>query len=68
MPFVFAQACIPAVPVWGEKDRYFPVHRVYAIAGNYADHLAEMGRVERAEPCFSQSLLTALLFARKEKA
>lgn len=43
MPFVFAQACVPAVPVWGEKDRYFPVHRVYAIAGNYADHLAEMG-------------------------
>ena len=35
MPFVFAQACVPAVPVWGEKDRYFPVHRVYAIAGNY---------------------------------
>lgn len=52
MPFVFAQACVPAVPVWGEKDRYFPVHRVYAIAGNYADHLAEMGRVERAEPVF----------------
>lgn len=23
MPFVFAQACVPAVPVWGEKDRYF---------------------------------------------
>ena len=68
MPFVFAQACVPAVPVWGEKDRYFPVHRVYAIAGNYADHLAEMGRVERLNRCFSQSLLTALLFARKEKA
>ena len=40
MPFVFAQACVPAVPVWGEKDQYFPIHRVYAIAGNYAEHLA----------------------------
>ena len=52
MPFVFAQACVPAVPVWGEKDRYFPVHRVYAIAGNYPDHVAEMGRVEWADPVF----------------
>lgn len=43
MPFVFAQACVPAVPVWGEKDQYFPIHRVYAIAGNYADHLAGIG-------------------------
>ena len=52
MPFVFAQACVPAVPVWGEKDQYFPIHRVYAIAGNYADHLAELGREEKTEPVF----------------
>ena len=68
MPFVFAQACIPAVPVWGEKDRYFPVHRVYAIAGNYADHLAEMGRVERAEPVFFTKPSDGLVVCKEGKS
>lgn len=67
MPFVFAQACVPAVPVWGEKDQYFPIHRVYAIAGNYADHLAELGREEKTEPVFLQNLLTALWFVEKAR-
>ena len=68
MPFVFAQACVPAVPVWGEKDRYFPVHRVYAIAGNYADHLAEMGRVERAEPVFFTKPSDGLVVCKEGKS
>lgn len=68
MPFVFAQACVPAVPVWGEKNRYFPVHRVYAIAGNYADHLAEMGRVERAEPVFFTKPSDGLVVCKEGKS
>ena len=68
MPFVFAQACVPAVPVWGEKDRYFPVHRVYAIAGNYADHRAEMGRVERAEPVFVTKPSDGLVVCKEGKS
>ena len=68
MPFVFAQACVPAVPVWGEKDRYFPVHRVYAIAGNNADHLAEMGRVERAEPVFFTKPSDGLVVCKEGKS
>ena len=68
MPFVFAQACVPAVPVWGEKDRYFPIHRVYAIAGNYADHLAEMGRTEKTEAVFFTKPADGLIVCREGKS
>ena len=68
MPFVFAQACVPAVPVWGEKDQYFPIHRVYAIAGNYADHLAELGREEKTEPVFFTKPSDGLVVCREGKS
>lgn len=67
MPFIFPQALVPAVPVWGEKDRYFPVHRIYCVAGNYADHLAEMGREEKSAPVFFMKPADALIISKEGK-
>lgn len=42
------------IPVLG-SDRAFPVHRIYCVGKNYADHIREMGMSTgplREEPCF----------------
>ena len=41
----------PALPVLG-RDASFPVHRVYCIGRNYADHAVEMGHDPNREPPF----------------
>lgn len=41
----------PALPVIGRTAR-FPVHRVYCIGRNYADHAVEMGHDPNREPPF----------------
>ncbi len=41
----------PALPVLG-RDASFPVHRVYCIGRNYADHAVEMGHDPDREPPF----------------
>ncbi|HJP98811.1 MAG TPA: fumarylacetoacetate hydrolase family protein [Rhodanobacteraceae bacterium] len=53
MSFVFDVPCTPGVPVAGNVAR-FPVHRIYCIGRNYADHAKEMGAqaVSRANPVF----------------
>lgn len=53
MPFAFDQPPIPSLPVHGSDSR-FPVHRIYCIGRNYADHAMEMGAqaVSRANPVF----------------
>jgi fumarylpyruvate hydrolase len=43
--YVFAPAPAPSVEITGSRHR-FPVHRIYCIGRNYADHAREMG----AEP------------------
>lgn len=41
-----------AIPVAG-SDLLFPVHRIYCIGRNYADHAKEMGvEVDRSQPIF----------------
>jgi fumarylpyruvate hydrolase len=40
--FVFAPPSIPSVEVVGTNKR-FPVHRIYCVGRNYADHVREMG-------------------------
>lgn len=50
--FVFAPAAQPVVPVLDEKDVYFPVHRIYCVGRNYAEHDLEMGGTGKPEPCF----------------
>ena len=53
MPFVFDPSSVPSLPVQGSSAR-FPVHRIYCIGRNYADHAKEMGAqtVSRANPVF----------------
>lgn len=42
----------PLIPVAG-TDLQFPVHRIYCIGRNYADHAKEMGaEVDRSQPIF----------------
>jgi fumarylpyruvate hydrolase len=50
--FVFPPEMTPRVAVSGAKAR-FPVHRIYCVGRNYADHVREMGaEPERAPPVF----------------
>lgn len=47
--YVFTPPPRVAVPV-GDGDASFPVHRVYCVGRNYADHVAEMGGDPKSEP------------------
>ena len=50
--FVFAPPVIASVPVAGRTER-FPVHRIYCIGRNYAEHAKEMGAaVTPEDPIF----------------
>ena len=53
MPFLFDTPAVPSLPIAG-SDAQFPVHRIYCIGRNYADHAKEMGAqtVSRANPVF----------------
>ena len=52
MTYALAPHAIPSIPVAG-TDLRFPVHRIYCIGRNYADHAAEMGAtIDRAQPLF----------------
>jgi fumarylpyruvate hydrolase len=43
---------VPSVPIAG-TDRRFPVHRIYCVGRNYAEHAQEMGHaVDREQPTF----------------
>lgn len=50
--FAFPAPAIPSVPVEHQAER-FPVHRIYCVGRNFADHAREMGvAVERGTPVF----------------
>ena len=50
--FVFAPAACASVAVAGASAR-FPVHRIYCIGRNYAEHAKEMGAaVDKEQPIF----------------
>jgi fumarylpyruvate hydrolase len=52
MAFPIATPPMPSIPVAG-SDARFPVHRIYCIGRNYAEHAKEMGAgVERSQPMF----------------
>lgn len=53
MSFLFDPPAVPSLPIQG-SDARFPVHRIYCIGRNYADHAKEMGAqtVSRANPVF----------------
>lgn len=50
--FAFAAPLQPAVAI-KDSDLQFPVHRIYCVGRNYADHAREMGAVpDRGQPVF----------------
>ena len=49
--YVIEPLPIPALPVVG-TDKLFPVHRVYCVGRNYAEHAIEMGHDPDREPPF----------------
>ncbi len=52
MSFVVAPQPTTEITVVGSSDT-FPVHRVYCVGKNYADHVKEMGTTpDRDPPCF----------------
>jgi len=52
--FLFEPAPVPALPIRG-MDKLFPVHRIYCVGRNYAEHAREMGHDPTRElPFFFQ--------------
>ena len=47
----FAPAPVPVVPIAGSAAQ-FPVHRIYCVGRNYAEHAREMGGSDREAPFF----------------
>ncbi|HEX7045188.1 MAG TPA: fumarylacetoacetate hydrolase family protein [Burkholderiales bacterium] len=51
MSFIFAPQPQPSVEIKGTTQR-FPVHRIYCVGRNYAEHAREMGSDPNREPPF----------------
>ncbi|MGD9868307.1 MAG: fumarylacetoacetate hydrolase family protein [Hyphomicrobiales bacterium] len=51
MGFVIPQPPQPVLPVEGSSDT-FPIHRIYCVGRNYAEHAIEMGHDPDKEPPF----------------
>jgi fumarylpyruvate hydrolase len=49
--YLFPPAAIPTLPIQG-SDQVFPVHRIYLVGRNYAEHAIEMGHDPNREPPF----------------
>lgn len=62
MATVFPAAPQVAVPVVG-LDAVFPVHRIYCVGRNYAEHAKEMGGTGREAPFFFMKPADAVLVA-----
>lgn len=54
--FIFPPPPTPAIPIHNdnlsESPAYFPVHRIYCVGRNYAEHAKEMGGDPNREPPF----------------
>ncbi len=51
MSFVFPPYEMPTLPVAG-RSALFPIHRIYCVGRNYADHAREMGSDPSRDPPF----------------
>jgi fumarylpyruvate hydrolase len=51
MQFTFSPPAVVGVPVAGRPE-LFPVHRIYCVGRNYAEHAREMGATGREDPFF----------------
>jgi fumarylpyruvate hydrolase len=71
MAYVIDPSPTPALPVAG-TDKLFPVHRIYCVGRNYAEHAREMGHDPNKEPPFffqknPDNILTAARFPYPDK-
>lgn len=62
MNYVFEPAPTVSVPVVGTQAQ-FPVHRIYCVGRNYAEHAKEMGHSGREPPFFFMKPNDAVLVA-----
>ena len=62
MTDVITVPVVPRVPVHGGGE--FPVHRIYCVGRNYAEHAREMGHDARETPFFFMKPADAVLPAR----
>jgi fumarylpyruvate hydrolase len=60
MRYVFAPPPHPAVRIVGSTG-WFPVHRIYCVGRNYAEHAREMGASGRESPLFFMKPADAVL-------
>jgi fumarylpyruvate hydrolase len=60
MQFVFSPGATPTVSVAG-STLSFPVHRIYCVGRNYAEHAKEMGGTGREAPFFFMKPADAIL-------
>ncbi|WP_353233885.1 fumarylacetoacetate hydrolase family protein [Diaphorobacter ruginosibacter] len=60
MSYVFNPAPVAAIPVVGSES-LFPVHRIYCVGRNYAEHAKEMGFSGREAPFFFMKPADAVL-------
>ncbi|HMM66399.1 MAG TPA: fumarylacetoacetate hydrolase family protein [Dokdonella sp.] len=66
MTYAIAPRPVPCIPVAG-TDMRFPVHRIYCIGRNYAEHAKEMGaEVERKHPIFFAKPADAIVIDNDE--
>ncbi|MFM1895992.1 MAG: hypothetical protein RLZZ385_1066 [Pseudomonadota bacterium] len=65
MTFLF-EPIIPSLAMAGSPER-FPVHRIYCVGRNYADHAREMGNDPDREPPFFFSKPADALVADREE-
>lgn len=67
MRFVLPPPVQASVPVVGHSER-FPVHRIYCVGRNYAEHAKEMGFTGREAPFFFMKPADAVLCADEDAA
>lgn len=65
MHFVFTPPVQASVPVVGQSE-HFPVHRIYCVGRNYAEHAKEMGFTGREAPFFFMKPADAVVTAPKD--
>lgn len=66
MSFLFAPAPMPVLPIDGEPNLYFPIHRIYGVARNYAAVNAALG--EKTPPSIFLKPADAAVYAQADKA
>ena len=53
MTYAFTPVPLPTLPIKG-SDKLFPIHRIYCVGRNYAEHTKEMGGDTKDPPFFFQ--------------